>query len=89
MTRPVTETQTSLPENYILAHQHCFVFLTLNLHISIQMGNGLDVFLMKLQAMENTAEKGVLYFYLFVQGVSVKVPFSSSMSQGLNLIKYW
>ena len=44
MTRPVTETQTSLPENYILAHQHCFVFLTLNLHISIQMGNGLDVF---------------------------------------------
>ena len=88
MTRPVTETQTSLPENYILAHQHCFVFLTLNLHISIQMGNGLDVFLMKLQAMENMAEKGVLYFYLFVQGVSVKVPFSSSMLQGLNLIKY-
>ena len=42
MTRPVTETHTSLPENYILAHQHCFVFLTLNLHISIQMGNGLD-----------------------------------------------
>ena len=28
-------------------------------------------------------------FTSFVQGVSVKVPFSPSMSQGLNLIKYW
>ena len=26
---------------------------------------------------------------LFIPGVSVKVPFSPSMSQGLNLIKYW
>ena len=27
--------------------------------------------------------------YLHIQGVSVKVTFSPSMSQGLNLIKYW
>ena len=26
---------------------------------------------------------------LIVPGVSIKVPFSPSMSQGLNLIKYW
>ena len=38
---------------------------------------------------------GMIWFGLTIldyhelQGVSVKVPFSPSMSQGLNLIKYW
>ena len=48
-------------------------------------GLGITGFLVK----RNSIDKAVIIEYkLNIQGVSVKVTFSPSMSQGLNLIKY-